>query len=85
MKSVDVKRLRVDLMGVDKMPMYQGLISGDVPVYDKSGNELCRTIAVVRISGVAEGRYFHRVMLNCPTCQRQVSAGRLAQHFRVHQ
>lgn len=73
MKPIDLRRLRIDLCGKDKIPPEFGrLFEGEV---------LWEEGWVREWEGVGGGNRKVRVFVRCPKCGKFVPAGRITQHF----
>lgn len=88
MNSINVRRLRINLYGKDKLDADAEGVYPDYTLYDRYGNIVCRTTVYVTKqlkpywNGHPSG---HRIYCLCPECGKKVPVGRLAQHYRIHE
>lgn len=98
MQSINMRKLRTQLYGNDKLPREAEGTYPDFTLFDIRGNIVCRTtVVVIKQPIAAQPRPMwgkenamhkssgHRVHVLCPKCSKQVAAGRLPQHYEVHE
>jgi len=93
MRPVDLRKLRIDLYGKDKLDSDAEGTYPDFTLFDCLGEIVTRTTVIVTRQKKPKGLTHtgrlghpsgHRVYCKCPDCGKVVPAGRLAQHHKVH-
>lgn len=80
MKTVDMRRLRKDLSGSDKLPMDFCGTFKDFKCFDFRKESL--GLFDVTVKKGTGNSSLHRVFISCPICKTLIPAGRIAQHVK---
>lgn len=82
MNAVNLRKLRMELVGKEKIPKDFQLVKQEQALYDRWGGVVC--ITEVRILKSIGGSH-HRIYAKCPDCEKFIPVGRLQQHHTVHE
>lgn len=80
MNPVNMVKLRQDLVGENRIPKGYSVENIRIELFDKWKNSL--GWHVIRVRPQQEYRNLHRIFVVCPLCNREIPAGRLAQHHK---
>jgi len=87
MKTINVRRLREELFGEDRIPTVPfSAWPHSVVLKDYHGEPICETQITILDQHPRETRKRrNRILCNCPQCGKLVPVGRLRQHYKIHE
>lgn len=84
MDALNVRKIRQDLYGQDKLDKDAEGVYEDFTCFDRRGSIVGRfRITVRRQHSTRRNPSGHRIFVDCPCCGATVPAGRIAQHYRT--